>query len=699
MEFVVADESGLCKELSWLSEGTRRTRILKKAKQSRSLAVTALCWSGPSGGREASELAVGRACGTVEAFAASGIVCGAPLSTFLPSGEGDLDVPLRSFQLPSTPVTLSLIGSDAARANTRSLLCKSWLGSDVTPQAASLREALQPPSDTTEGLLPGTANSSSLLLAVGQKGHACVVEWEGSFSARLLEQRNGKGEGVVVSDCVASEDVAHVPMYFKPIGKEPLAGTAVEEWPATGDSCCFRAAYLLPGPVEAASNHPFCRSLLAIGGKDNDAKVVDLDYGKLLWAAKNVKPSFLGVQSEVAVTQLDWVLSLHPMILATGNARGALRFYDLRCQRRPVLELCDATQERRPVTALCVRPADEVLQRHMDMRVALANAAETVASAECRKCTAESSEQKKGARGPSHVTQKEASQGSPSHKSDMDSEAEKAASDLLASCSGKESAVVYYADSHGMVYGLRVVSGSTLLRLADRTCPKYNSSSYRSLEERPPAEKSPEEKRKLIFAMLEKQRQRLSSKKNDHPIAVAANPDLQLAAIPKGGFKGPVGAVAGLALDPAGERLIAVGLDRHAYVFDAKSRKLCGKAFLRQKLTTVLAGAGEAAGGVRRCSKPEGGDGGASTKGATDTAGHGLSSDADNSGPESETSADSDKKNLDASDARSIGSSNGSAEYIEDILLVPGKLRRPLTSVRVKRKRAPEKSQKQKVRC
>lgn len=696
----MADETGLCKELSCLSEETRRTRIIKKAKQSRSLAVTALCWSGPSGGREVSELAVGRACGTVEAFSTSSVVCGAPLSAFLPSGEGNLDVPLRSFQLPSTPVTLSLIGSDAARANTRSLICKAWLGSDATSAAASLREALQPLPGTTEVPLPGTTNSSSLLLAVGQKGHACVVEWEGSFSARLLERRSGTDEGVLASNFVASEDLADVPIYFKPIGKEPLIGTAVEEWPATGDSSYWRAAYLLPGPVEAASNHPFCRSLLAFGGKDNDAKVVDLDYGKLLWAAKNVKPSFLGLQSEVAVTQLEWVLTVHPMMLATGNARGALRFYDLRCQRRPVLEICDATQERRPVTALCVRPTDEVLQRQTDMRLALANAAETVASAYCCKCTARPTEPKEAARDMSHVTQKEEPQGSPSHKTNKSTEAAKAASDLLASCSGKESAVVYYADSHGMVYGLRVASGRALLALADKACPKYNPSSYRSLEGRPPAEKSPEEKRKLIFAMLEKQRQRLSSKKNDHPIAVAANPDLQLAAVPKGGFKGPVGAVAGLALDPAGERLIAVSLDRHAYIFDAKSRKLWGKAFLRQKLTTVLAGGGEAAGGVRRCSNPKRGNGGTSTKDATDAGGQGPSSDVDHSGPESETSAGSDEKNIDVRDARSIGSSSGSSEHVEDILSVPEKLRRPPNSVRGKRKSAaPEKSQKQKARC
>ncbi|CDJ35089.1 uncharacterized protein EMH_0095140 [Eimeria mitis] len=151
-----------------------------------------------------------------------------------------------------------------------------------------------------------------------------------------------------------------------------------------------------------------------------------------------------------------------------------------------------------------------------------------------------------------------------------------------------------------MVYGIQVQSGSALLRLADKTCPKYNPSSYRSLDAIPQVDHPPEVKRKLIAAMLDKQRERRSSKKNDHPVSTAACADLQLAAVPFGGFKGVMGAIVGLGLDPAGEHLIAVGLGRYAYVFNAKSRKLCEKVFLKQKLTCLLAGAGEAAGGVRR---------------------------------------------------------------------------------------------------
>lgn len=488
-------------------------------------------------------MAVGRACGTVEAFATSGVVCEAPLPASSPYGEGSFDTPLRSFQLPSAPVALALIGSDAARVHTRSLLCKAWLGSDVTPGTASLREALQPPAAGAEAD-PSCGASSRLLLAVGQRGHACVVEWEGSFATRLVEQSSEAHERVVaLADSTVNEGPTDAPTHFMPIGKESQAAAPVLQQATEGIPFCCRAAYLLPGPVAAASNHPFCHSLLAFGGKENDAKVVDLDYGKILWMAKNVKPSFLGLRCEVAVTQLEWVLSLHPMVLAVGTAKGMLRFYDLRCQRRPVLEVCEATQEKRPVTALCVRPTVEVLQRQTDMRLALARAAESAACIPCCKLSAQPTEPKEVGHGRVISDRKEEPHGSPSHHEHA-GEA-KAAEELLAACSGKESATVYYADSYGMVYGLRVETGAALLRLADKASPKYNSSSYRSLGDLPKVDRPAEEQWRLVVSMLEKQRQRLSSKKNDHPLATAGCAALQLAAVPLGGFKGAMGAIVG----------------------------------------------------------------------------------------------------------------------------------------------------------
>ncbi|CDI86598.1 hypothetical protein, conserved [Eimeria praecox] len=603
MEFIVGDHSGLCKELSWLSADTRRTRIIKRAKQSRSLEVTALCWAGPSGGKEVSEIAVGRACGSVEGFATSSIVCEAPLHDTPLLGENSLHVPLRSFQLPSTPVALSIFGSAGSRAHTRSLLCKSWLASGVTTGEASLRSTLLPlPTEAgrdAEEDSSCSSGSSRLLLAVGQKGHACVVEWEGYFNTRIVELSSEPGGVTAFPDEAVERGLACVPVQFLPIEKNSSAGPCSVQTGNRSTSFGCRVAYLLPGPIAAACSHPLCHSLLAFGGKENDAKVVDLDYGRTIWCAKNVKPSFLGLRCDVSVTKMEWLLPVHPMVLAVGTARGALRFYDLRCQRRPVLEVCEATQEKRPVTALCVRPTAEVLQSKTDIRVALAHAAETAASCSC--CDPEAANT--STRAADRDYRLLAKKGSPedlNNNSCDNTAAAEAAQKLLASCSGKESATVYYADSYGMIYGMSVQSGSALLRLADKTCPKYNPSSYRSLSVTAEKERPPDVKRKLLAAMLDKQRERLSSKKNDHPVSTAACIDLQLGAVSLGGFKGAMGAILGLGLDPSGEHLIAVGLGRYAYVFNAKSRKLCKQVFLKQKLTCLLAGGGQAAGGVRR---------------------------------------------------------------------------------------------------
>lgn len=507
-------------------------------------------------GREASEIAVGRACGSVEAFATSSTVCEVPIDDPSPEGESSLNQPLRSFQLPSAPVALSLIGSVEARAHTRSLLCKSWLTSGVTAGEASLRNALQPPTseagaDAEQDSSCGSG-SSRLLLAVGQKGHTCVVEWEGSFSTRLLEMPREAG-GVVssVGEAVEGEQ-GGVSVQFVPLEKNSNAEPSSVQTESEGNSFCCRVAYLLPAPIAAASSHPLCNSLLAFGGKENDAKVVDLDYGKILWAAKNVKPSFLGLRCDVAVTQIEWLLPIHPMVLSVGTAKGAMRFYDLRCQRRPVLEVCEATQEKRPITALCVHPTAEVLQSKTDMRAALIREAETAASSSC--CEPSASHVYTTVAGVnSHLSRKKGYPGGSGQSSCGNTAANEPAENLLASCSGKDSATVYFADSHGMIYGMRVHSGSALMRLVDKTCPKYNPSSYRSFNAVSEADWSPEVKRKLIAEMLDKQRRKLSSKKNDRPVCTAACVDLQLAAASCGGFKGAMGAILGAAcLFPVG---------------------------------------------------------------------------------------------------------------------------------------------------
>lgn len=601
MDFVVGDESGLCKEVCWLPDEICRTRIIKKAKQSRSLAVKALCWTGPCGGQEVSEVTVGRACGAVEAFATSCIACENPLPASSAPAGGLFDVPLRSFQLPSSPTSLSVIGSEAARLRTRSLLCSSWLENDVAPGVASLRSALLPEDVDASPSPACSSSSSSLLLAVGHEGHACVVEWEGSFRTLLSKDRREEREtqGVPPDDFpdVQAEEMA---LHFKPLGKAAQPFSVAVRHATEDSSFCCRAAYCLPGPVDAASSHPLCSSLLAFGGKQNDAKVADLDYGNILWAAKNVKRSFLGLRCEVAVTQIEWLLPIHPMVLAVGTSRGALRFYDLRCQRRPVLEVCEATQEQRPVTALSVCPAEGILRNSTDLRVALRNAAETTASFSCRESAAKQQVSKSAAWAEARLPTANALLKSSNVPEDKTAAASTRPEETLAACTDKQSASLYYADSYGMVYGLRVDSGEAVLRLADKSTPKYNHTSYRSTQDLPEVERTHEEKRKLVACMLNKQRERLVSSKNHHPLASAACVALQLAAVPLGRFKGAMGAVLSLAIDPSGKHLIAAGLGRHVYVFDSKSRKLRGQVFLKQKLTCLLAGGGEGAGGVKR---------------------------------------------------------------------------------------------------
>ncbi|KAL8424861.1 hypothetical protein Efla_001666 [Eimeria flavescens] len=598
MVFIVGDDSGLCKALSCNAEDTSLMRIIKSAKQARSLAVTALCWSGRAGGGDFSEIAVGRACGTVEAFAT-----GASALETSSTTPSTFDRPLRSLQLPSEPLYLSLIGSEKARAYTRSLICSEWLADEVTPGVASLRNRLQFSPSSIAGQSLAESSPSSPMVAVGRKGHTCVVDWRGSFCSRLCSQSSKDEDLVLLSDPFEGVERKKVALPFKPVVPS-ASGIEVVETETAGDAFCCKAGYLLPDPVDAASCHPLCSSLLAFGGKNNDAKVLDLDCGKLLWAAKNVKASFLGVRCEVAVTQLDWLLAVHPMVLVAGSARGGLRFYDLRCQRRPVLEVCEATQARRPVTALCLRPTTEVLMQQTGMRIALARAAEVASSGNgCRTTAQPSALAVEGKPDGATPVLTEVPHWRPSLRSGESFAAVSAAKTLLSSsCSGKESAAIYYADSFGMIYGLRVLSGSKLSQLAKSANHKYRRLHLGSLKERRRSGKPADDHRRRVSAMLDERRQVLTSKKNDHPIAAASCVALQLGAIPLGGFKGAIGAVVGLALDSAGERLIAVGLGRHAYFFQVKSRKLLFQVFMKQKLTCLLTGAEEASGCVAQSS-------------------------------------------------------------------------------------------------
>ena len=178
----------------------------------------------------------------------------------------------------------------------------------------------------------------------------------------------------------------------------------------------------------------------------------------------------------------------------------------------------------------------------------------------------------------------------------------------------------------------------------------------------------------------------------------------------------PCAFATGLRLDPAGERLIAVGLGRYAYVFNAKSRKLCEQVrfsscvlaaaagacvyatevkqitqvrvchamqvFLKQKLTCLLAAGGESAGGIRQR---------APTKEQTKSENNSDRSDASES--ELEIGNDSDSDNSTDSSATTEGDSRQTAERFCDqkpsgAFRVTGKRKNAPDNQSTKRKRA-----------
>lgn len=154
----------------------------------------------------------------------------------------------------------------------------------------------------------------------------------------------------------------------------------------------------------------------------------------------------------------------------------------------------------------------------------------------------------------------------------------------------------------------------------------------------------------------------------------------------------PSVSVTGLKIDPSGEHLIAVGLGRYAYVFNAKSRKLCGQVrmfscialrlqervacnsryikknsctnaclslmqvFLKQKLTCLLAGGGELAGGIRRHAR---------TRQRANSGGKNSGSDASSSEREEGDASSSEQEEGNDSSSEQGGGDDSSSEQEE----------------------------------
>ncbi|CBZ54303.1 conserved hypothetical protein [Neospora caninum Liverpool] len=297
--------------------------------------------------------------------------------------------------MPAPCVQASLLHSPEARQILNASLRESLVEDPYFPLFQCPASSCLLPSLAA----PAFASSSPQLFCVDQEGHACVVDWEGDFRERIevpcsLESGASEAEapGGTIRLKKAREDASPehsdhtdayvyeiafpaVPSYRHP-SPVSVSGTlrpVKRSWSVVrvkqedGDSASFSTAasshvvagWQLAGPVNCATPiHPLMPDRFAFGGKENDIKVFDISQGRYIWAAKNVRQTLLQLRVAVHPTSLAWLSSIHPLLLAAGTAKGAVRLFDLRCQRRPVYELENAVRgthdviEKRVISAM-----------------------------------------------------------------------------------------------------------------------------------------------------------------------------------------------------------------------------------------------------------------------------------------------------------------------------------------------------------
>lgn len=77
---------------------------------------------------------------------------------------------------------------------------------------------------------------------------------------------------------------------------------------------------------------------VAYGGKENETQVYSLETGQVTWTAKNVGNNFLDLRMPVWVTDLAYLPDEDQRKIAICTAYGEVRLYDIRAQRRPVVD-------------------------------------------------------------------------------------------------------------------------------------------------------------------------------------------------------------------------------------------------------------------------------------------------------------------------------------------------------------------------
>ncbi|KFG42890.1 hypothetical protein TGP89_225360 [Toxoplasma gondii p89] len=742
MEFLVGDDTGLLKNVS---TPRRCTYTYKAGQQDRKEAILSACWSSEEFLCE--EVTVGRRSGVVEAFRLpapppSSAVASLQKAKLPPTSANPVQAPhylphsalscalrpLRVLRMPAPCVQTSLVHDPKARHLLNASL-RDALAAD--PYFSLFQCPVSSPLLPSTGV-PAFASSSPQLFCIDQEGHACVVNWEGEFREHIEVSRE-EAPSSKKSDAAEAaagtirlkktredsspEDADHtgayvyevtfpaVPAYRHPSPvsvsgvlravKRPRGVARVKQEddsdsPLPVSACHVVAGWQLSGPVGCATPiHPLMPDRFAFGGKENEIKVFDICQGRYIWAAKNVRQTLLQLRVAVHPTSLAWLPSVHPFVLAAGTAKGAIRVFDLRCQRRPVYELENAVRgshdviEKRVISAMAAEtiPASGPEGLGSILR-ACRGAPRNVEVLEGDGVKTESADdwrpgEKKRRKTRGGVEREEGDNGVAAAQTRAPTTAKKGgdvcggndeettttglSEDALKMqvrrLYGREKAKLYFADSYGAVYVHTVLTEDALMRFIDGAVKKHNRTSCCTTLSEDDDEADgraacrtkkrwadPRIRSKLLLAFQQRKQQKLSSRKNASRLCCSPINGPQYTTVFAGGFQGAVGAILALAEDASGRYLVGVGYGRHAYVWRTYSRKLAEKVYLKQKLLTVLPSRKAVAGETRpESDSEEGSDGGKNSQDeSTDGSSDGEEGKEDEEGKDSEDDATED---------------------------------------------------------
>jgi len=126
----------------------------------------------------------------------------------------------------------------------------------------------------------------------------------------------------------------------------------IRNWPERELTSSFQTDGLIDGASLQSESDP----RLAVGGKNHDLRVWDLEALSIVYRAKNVPNDHLDITVPVWITGTCWC---SPNNIATSTAYNQIRFYDVR-EKRPVRDIClDKTKHDANHHINCIVSVDE----------------------------------------------------------------------------------------------------------------------------------------------------------------------------------------------------------------------------------------------------------------------------------------------------------------------------------------------------